>query len=90
MQDGAAWQGATQRLLRATEQQTKPQDGQREVEGEGPMARATLAVELQGYPIGLLAVAGEGVLPTARMDEETHPMAAPPVWWRLVAQALRV
>jgi hypothetical protein len=78
MQDGAAWQGATQRLLRATEQQTKPQDGQREVEDEGQMARATLVVELPGHPIGLLAVAGEAVLPAARM-----------VWW-LVAPALRV
>jgi len=53
------------------------------------MARATLAVELLGHPIGLLALAGEAVLPAVRMDEEAHPMAARPVWW-LVAHTLRV
>ena len=43
------------------------------------MARASLAVELPGRPIGLLAFVGEAVLLMARMDEEAHQAAARPV-----------
>jgi hypothetical protein len=45
------------------------------------MAKASLAVELPGYRIGLaLAVVGEAVLLVAvRMDEEAHQAAARPV-----------
>jgi hypothetical protein len=53
----------------------KRQDARRAAEDEGPMARASLAVDLPGHRIGLpaLAVAGEAVLlVAARMDEEAH------------------
>jgi hypothetical protein len=51
----------------------KRQDARQAVEDEGPMARASLAVELLAHPIGLLALVGEAVLMAAvRMDEEAH------------------
>ena len=45
------------------------------------MARAWLAVELPGRPIGLLAFApvGEAVLLVVRTGEEAHRVAALPV-----------
>jgi hypothetical protein len=77
--DAGSPQDAAQGLLRATELQTKPQGAQRAAEGEGPMARGLLGVELLGHPIGLLAVAGEAVLLGVLMDEDAHPLAARPV-----------
>jgi hypothetical protein len=65
-----------QGLLRATELQTRPQGAQQAAEGEDPMARGLLGVELPRHPIGLLAVAGEAVLLAAPMDEEALLMAA--------------
>ena len=51
----------------------KRQDAQRAAEDEGPMARASLAVELPGHRIGLLELVGEAVLMAAvQMDEEAH------------------
>jgi hypothetical protein len=71
--DGAASKDARQGLLRATERQMKRQDAQRAAEDEGPMARASLAVELPGHRIGLLELVGEAVLMAAvQMDEEAH------------------
>ncbi len=57
----------------------KPQGAQRAVEDEGPMAKAWLAVELPGHPIGLLVVVGEAALLAARRDEEAHQVAGRPV-----------
>ena len=72
----AALQTAMQAHLRETEWQTKPQDAQLAAEDEGPMARALLAVELRGRPIGPPALAGEGELLAARRSEKAHQVAA--------------
>ena len=56
-----------------------PQDAQRAAEDEGPMAMARLAAVSPGYPIGMLAVAGEAVSLGAGTDEAAHQVAARPV-----------
>jgi hypothetical protein len=85
----AALQAAMQAHLRETEWRTKPLDAQRAAEGEAPMARASLAVELRAHPIASPTLAGEAGLLAARRDEEARQVAARPVW-RMAAQMLRV
>jgi hypothetical protein len=65
--------------LRGPEWQMMPQGAQRAAADEGPMARARLAVVPLEHPIGVLAAAGEAVLPGARTDEVAHQAAARPV-----------
>jgi hypothetical protein len=57
----------------------KPQGAQQAVVDEGPMAKASLAVELPVQLIGLLVVVGEAALTARRRDEEAHQVAGPPV-----------
>jgi hypothetical protein len=52
------------------------------------MARALLAVELPGHPIGLPALVDEAALLAAQRDEEAHQVAARPVEL-LAARTLR-
>jgi hypothetical protein len=57
----------------------KPQGAQQAVVDEGPMAKASLAVELPVHLIELLVVVGEAALTAARRDEEAHQVAGRPV-----------
>ena len=57
----------------------KLQGAQQAVVDEGPMAKASLAVEVPVHLIGLLVVVGEATLTAARRDEEAHQVAGRPV-----------
>jgi hypothetical protein len=57
----------------------KPQGAQQAVVDEGPMAKASQAVELPVHLPGLLVVVGEAALPAARRDEKVHQVAGRPV-----------
>jgi len=79
MRDGRARQAAMPAHLCAKEQQMKPQGAPQAVEDEGPMAKASLAVELRVHLIGLLVVEREAALTAALRDEEAHQVAGRPV-----------
>jgi len=65
--------------LRGPEWWMMQQGAQRVAADEGPMARARLAAELPGRPIGAPAVAGEVVSLGARTNEVAHQAVARPV-----------